>query len=169
MVADGVVLFRRCMDDGRILMCETRQVYTILLRIQYFVVSMCVSWSVAAHRSGASRNLLAGFAIVQAERLVLRRCDDLVATVIEAEASDLSDVWGMLWSAWKCSWRRWRGWFDGLLEDLCRLQPRLQYRLVNEESSLKSLCAHHELWCERYHPICILQAEGRDWSHGGRE
>ena len=122
VVADRIVLFRGGMEDCGMPMCKAGQVYAVLLGVQCLVVSVGVwPWSVAAHNTSAPWNLLAGFAAVQTEGLVLRRGDEQVATVVKAEPCDLPDVGGMLCSVWERPWGWWRCWFDGLLVDLCWL------------------------------------------------
>lgn len=90
MVSNGVVFFRGCVDDGRVLMRESGQIYTILLRVKGLVMS---SEDMALEGEGMfckKENSLASFAIVQSKGLILSCGYDLIASVVEADRSYVS-------------------------------------------------------------------------------
>lgn len=75
------------------------------------------------------RNLLAGFAIVQAKSLIFSCSYEGVSKVIKGHPSDMP--WG-LWSAWAARWCI--GWVDTSFEDLRWLVAALQTTRVKIES-----------------------------------
>lgn len=85
---------------------------------------MCLQRRVSklCHGAHAVWNLLAGSTVVEAECLVVRRGDELVAPVIKADPCDLSWVGRVVGSVWVCAGRGGRRRLDCSLEDLRRLQ-----------------------------------------------
>ena len=120
-------------------MRETRKVHTVFLGVQNFHLSggrmETGEWSVHARGPQDGRNSLAGFTIIQSERLVLRCRDTLVPAVIKAQSCDVSRT---LLSCWRAratlSSRggRWRTRINGTLEDFSSLQPALTDNLSQD-------------------------------------
>ena len=106
-------------------MGEAWKIDPILFRVQGLDVPASRELVIWLADSGAKGNLLAGFAVIQTESLVLSSCNDLITTVVKADTCDLSCIRRMTRPIRVRPWRRRRCGFDSFLEDLGGLQLAL--------------------------------------------